>query len=124
MKTVNKQGYITEKEAAKLLGKHERWLQNDRYEANKGEKLKIPFIKRDKRVFYKKEDILKFKGKVNSVTSKKLKPSNLQSNRSVPEDKIHTIIRETNVKVEELMRRIKALEEKRSKKGWFARLFS
>ena len=123
MKTIRKQDYITAKKAAELLGKHERWLQNDRYEANKGKKLKIPFIKQDKRVLYKREDILKFKERLDLVTSAGLIPSNPLFNSSDLEYKIHAMTRQTDAKVEDLAQRVRSLEEKKNK-GWFARLFS
>lgn len=56
MTKVIKKGYLTEKQAAKLLGKSQKWLQNDRYTRQT-----MPFIKDDGRVLYKKNDVVNFK---------------------------------------------------------------
>jgi hypothetical protein len=120
MKPIKKQGYITEKEAAKLLGKHERWFQKDRHSANKGNKLKIPFIKQGKGVLYKKEDVLKFKEVLGSPISAELTPSKPFSKQSGFQDKIYALTKQTDAKIEDLARRVRALEEKQNK-GWFAR---
>lgn len=66
MKRESPKGYITEKEAAKLLGRSLRWFQNDRYESKHGKPLKLPFIKKDAHVLYKKEDVTSLKGQLSS----------------------------------------------------------
>lgn len=123
MTTIKKQGYITEKKAAELLGRHERWLQNDRSLAKKGNKLKIPYIKQDSRVLYKKADILKFKESLAPATSEKKVPSNPFSHALGFKDKKSVVATPLEAKVEELMRRVRDLEEKQTK-GWFARWFA
>lgn len=52
MTKIIKRGYVTEKQAAKILGKTQKSMQNDRY---KGQKL--PFIKHEGRILYKKSDL-------------------------------------------------------------------
>jgi len=76
MKKSNSIAYITEKQAAKLLKRPKRWFQNDRYVSRKiGISPVIPFIKdKDKRIFYTKADILKFK---QELEVKKIKVTNM-----------------------------------------------
>jgi len=64
-------GYITERQAARILGRSVKWFQVDRSNANHGGELKIPFTKDGRKVFYQREDVVNYKEHLSTKQSKK-----------------------------------------------------
>jgi len=52
---------LTRDQAAKMLGKNDKYLTNEQQKANR-----IPYIKKGNKVFYKKEDIIKFSNRTDN----------------------------------------------------------
>lgn len=118
MTTVIKKGYITEKQAAKLLGKNQKWMQNNRYKPN-NQGNRIPFIKHQERILYNKSDVVNYKATILGERVLKPKDTSLRAEwerkgilNSQPKEPFSTSPEQDNTLIRIIAGRILKIEDK------------